>query len=337
MTVLSGPQKALISTVVVWCFIPLFALDWAGNVGNNFWPHWSVCCSLALGMTYLSINRYNKLAGLESKQLATKELVWYNNRGLLLFLVSSLLVIESISALINTPYYYYQPLFIPEAWIPDGGVFAIDPDGDNERAAKGVRALFAWLYTALSCGSIVSFYYENRSSQLIANVRNELMFGGSDDGSSSDLNSSAVVRTPAVISTLLAKHRDEKPEPLDRPSTYNDILAAMESNLQKAIEVAELLQVELAQTKSRVVDLEVEVKKREEEITQIQQYKVEMINFIEERERKSDGTEKTLSLTDSVMVGDSIMGGVKIDKQINNDPEAIARAIIEAYRSGLND
>ena len=85
MTVLSGPQKALISTVVVWCFIPLFALDWAGNVGNNFWPHWSVCCSLALGMTYLSINRYNKLAGLESKQLATKELVWYNNRGLLLF------------------------------------------------------------------------------------------------------------------------------------------------------------------------------------------------------------------------------------------------------------
>ena len=111
----------------------------------------------------------------------------------------------------------------------------------------------------------------------------------------------------------------------------------MESNLQKAIEIADLLQKELTQTKSRVVDLEVEVKKREEEITQIQQFKVKMNNFMEEKINKTDGNQKTLSLTDSVMVGDSIMGGVKIDKQINNDPEAIARAVIEAYRSGLND
>ena len=28
---------------------------------------------------------------------------------------------------------------------------------------------------------------------------------------------------------------------------------------------------------------------------------------------------------------------MKIDKQINNDPQAIARAVIEAYREGLND
>jgi vacuolar-type H+-ATPase subunit I/STV1 len=157
------------------------------------------------------------------------------------------------------------------------------------------------------------------------------MFGGDDENLSSDLNNNNTIKT------LLAKHRDEKPEPLDRPSTYNDIMAAMESNLKKAIEVAELLQNELTQTKSRVVDLEVEVKKREEEITQIQEYKVEMNNFMKEKRDKTDGDEKTLSLTDSVMVGDSIMGGVKIDKQINNDPEAIARAVIEAYRSGLND
>ena len=165
---------------------------------------------------------------------------------------------------------------------------------------------------------------------MLVGLRNELMFGDSGDLSSGLNNNIA-------ITNLLAKHRDEMPEPLDRPSTYNDIMAAMESNLQKAIEVAELLQEELTQTKSRVVDLEVEVKKREEEITQIQQYKVEMNNFMEEKRNKTDGDEKTLSLTDSVMVGDSIMGGVKIDKQINNDPEAIARAVIEAYRSGLND
>tara|TARA_Y200000002_G_scaffold59530_1_gene44927 strand:+ start:370 stop:1248 length:879 start_codon:yes stop_codon:yes gene_type:complete len=292
-------------------------------------------------MTFLSIHRYNKLASQETKQLAIKELVWYNNRGLLFFLLSLVLIIESINGIIiaDAHFYHYQPVFIPEAFIPDGGVSAIDFGGDGDSAGKvgDVGALFAWLYTTLSYGSIVSFYYENRSSRLIADVRNELMFGGSGSGSSSDLNSSAVIRTPAAIRTLLAKQRDEKPKPLDRPSTYNDIMAAMESNLQRALEVAELLQEELAQTKTRVFDLEVEVKKREEEITHIQQYKVDMINLIEEQGSKTDGAEKTLSLTDSVMVGDSIMGGVKIDKQINNDPEAIARAIIEAYRSGLND
>ena len=57
----------------------------------------------------------------------------------------------------------------------------------------------------------------------------------------------------------------------------------------------------------------------------------------ESSQSKDEDTGKSLSFTDSVMVGDSVMGGVKIDKQINNDPEAIARAVINAYRMGQND
>ena len=328
MTVLSVQQKVLISTVAVWCFIPLVIMEWSKSA--NFWPYWGICVFFALSATFFSIYRNNKLANLDTKQLVVKEPMGYQIRGVLLLILSLVLIIETISAIIDTPYNYYQPLFIPEAFIPNGGVFAIDPDGDSDTGGKGVRALFGWLYATLCYGSTTSFYYERRSGKMLVDVRNELMFGGSDDGLSSELNSNAAIRN------LLAKHRDEKPEPLDRPSTYNDIMAAMESNLQKAIEVAELLQEELTQTKSRVVELEVEVKKREVEIIEIQQYKIEMNNFIESK-TETDGNEKTLSLTDSVMVGDSIMGGVKIDKQINNDPEAIARAVIEAYRSGLND
>lgn len=327
MTVLSVQQKVLISTVAVWCFIPLVIMEWSKFA--DFSPYWGICVFFALSMICVSIYRDNKLANLDSKQLVMKEPMVFQIRGLLFFILSLVLIIEIISAIIDTPYYYYQPLFIPEAFIPNGGVFAIDPDGDSDSGGKGVRALFGWLYATLCYGSSISFYYESRSSKMLVNVRNELMFGGSNNPSSK-LNSNI------AITNLLAKHRDEKPEPLDRPSTYNDIMAAMESNLQKAIEVAELLQEELTQTKSRVVELEVEVKKREEEIIEIQQYKIEMNNFIESK-TETDGNEKTLSLTDSVMVGDSIMGGVKIDKQINNDPEAIARAVIEAYRSGLND
>ena len=57
----------------------------------------------------------------------------------------------------------------------------------------------------------------------------------------------------------------------------------------------------------------------------------------ESLQTKDEEIGKSLSFTDSVMVGDFVMGGVKIDKQINNDPEAIARAVIDAYRMGQND
>lgn len=60
-------------------------------------------------------------------------------------------------------------------------------------------------------------------------------------------------------------------------------------------------------------------------------------NMIIANSEPKDSETKSLSLTDSVMVGDSVMGGVKIDKQINNDPEAIARAVINAYKMGASD
>ena len=210
MTVLSLQQKVLISTVAVWCFIPLVIMEWSKF--DDFWPYWGICVLFALSMTCLSIYRDNKLANLDTKQLAMKEPMGYQIRGLLLFLVSLVLIIEIINAIIDTPYYYYQSLFIPDAFIPDGGVFAIDPDGDSDSGGKGVRALFVWLYTTLCYGSSISFYYENRSSKMLVGVRNELMFGDSGD-ISSGLNSNI------AITNLLAKHRDEKPEPLDRPST----------------------------------------------------------------------------------------------------------------------
>ena len=59
--------------------------------------------------------------------------------------------------------------------------------------------------------------------------------------------------------------------------------------------------------------------------------------MISENSESNVSESKSLSLTDSVMVGDSVMGGVKIDKQINNDPEAIARAVINAYKMGASD
>ena len=40
---------------------------------------------------------------------------------------------------------------------------------------------------------------------------------------------------------------------------------------------------------------------------------------------------------DSVLVGDPLFNGDKIDKQVVNDPKAIAKAAIEAYKAGRTD
>ena len=112
----------------------------------------------------------------------------------------------------------------------------------------------------------------------------------------------------------------------------------MDLQLKQAIQAAEDLKSELDKTKEIVVSLEIEVQEKDSEIKQIKESKSHFDKMIQESaESKNDSDVKSLSIADSVMVGDSIMGGVKIDKQINNDPEAIARAVIKAYRMGKND
>ena len=111
----------------------------------------------------------------------------------------------------------------------------------------------------------------------------------------------------------------------------------MEAELEKAMDAAKQLKQELDETKEKVETLEVEVQEKDIEIQQIKESKTNFDKMISEKSEEKDSETKSLSLTDSVMVGDSVMGGVKIDKQINNDPEAIARAVINAYKMGASD
>ena len=127
----------------------------------------------------------------------------------------------------------------------------------------------------------------------------------------------------------------EEEELGDEPATFEEILAAMDAELKEAIEESYRLRTELEDTKSKVVTLEKEVEEKDMFIEQIKESKDELSQSLERRENEQDG--KKLSLTDSVLVGDSIMGGMKINKQINNDPQAIAKAVIEAYREGRKD
>lgn len=121
------------------------------------------------------------------------------------------------------------------------------------------------------------------------------------------------------------------------PVTFSELLEALDSQLKEAIEEAHGLRTQLEETKSKVTTLEVEVEQKDVLIEEIEASKSSLSQRLSDREQRGQAEEKNLSLTDSVMVGDSIMGGMKIDKQVNNDPDAIARAVIAAYRAGRKD
>jgi len=134
------------------------------------------------------------------------------------------------------------------------------------------------------------------------------------------------------------------------PVTMNEIVSVMEAKLADAVAEAESLKVDLVHTQEKVVTLEREVVSKDFDIIELEEVKeqieIELKEKMEKMEKvREDETEdssdgevrKELSLQDSVMVGDALFGSTKIDKQIVNDPEAIARAAIAAYRQGKEE
>tara|TARA_B100001996_G_C18600317_1_gene569577 strand:- start:325 stop:1200 length:876 start_codon:yes stop_codon:yes gene_type:complete len=118
------------------------------------------------------------------------------------------------------------------------------------------------------------------------------------------------------------------------PATPDDVLKALAKEMEAAKAEAAFLRKELDETKDKVKGLEVELDEKKVELESIQEITKSMEKIVEDNK---DSGDKALSLQDSVMVGDNLFNGDKIDKQIFNDPVAIAKAAIEAYREGRKD
>jgi FtsZ-binding cell division protein ZapB len=190
-----------------------------------------------------------------------------------------------------------------------------------------------WPYIGL-CFTVLCFamFAMNNETLLILRMkdaRKKLLLGELPE--EEGFSDSAVTPTSSPIPPKSITESNE-------PATFAAVLQAMDLQLKQAVQAAEGLKSELDETKEKVVTLEIEVQEKDSEIKQIKESKSHFDKMIlESSESKDEGDGKSLSITDSVMVGDSVMGGVKIDKQINNDPEAIARAVINAYRMGKSD
>lgn len=197
------------------------------------------------------------------------------------------------------------------------------------RHAEQIRWPYISLCFTVLCFAILAGYNEFLLIQRMKDARRKLLLGELPEEEefsnfANTNNSSTKLPKSATVT--------------DEPATFAAVLQAMDLQLKQAIQAAEDLKSELDETKEKVVSLEIEVQEKDSEIKQIKESKSHFDKMIQEStESKNDSNVKSLSIADSVMVGDTIMGGVTIDKQINNDPEAIARAVIEAYRMGKND
>ena len=143
----------------------------------------------------------------------------------------------------------------------------------------------------------------------------------------------------SVIPSVVRNNRNanevsKRVESREQTVSAKDVLEELAKEMRAARKESELLRGQLAETKIKVSDLEVELEKKTIELEGIQAISVDMERIIQENEQPGN---KNLSLMDSVMVGDNLFNGDKIDQQIVNDPKAIAKAAIEAYKAGRQD
>lgn len=164
------------------------------------------------------------------------------------------------------------------------------------------------------------------------------LHSGSASNASTDVQAAPTASPFPIQEENDVQHQPtETPAPeRTEPVTYTDILQSLQQQLIDAMKEAQQLRSELDETREKVVVLEDQVQAKDEWIQEIESGTASFRQHLEANE-SSEEDGKQLNLTDSVMVGDSIMGGVKIDKQINNDPDAIARAVLDAYRAGRNE
>jgi hypothetical protein len=124
------------------------------------------------------------------------------------------------------------------------------------------------------------------------------------------------------------------PSSSDEAARLEDVIQSLEHQMIMARLEAETLTSELNETKEKVIVMEEELEEKSEKLDDMKTVLDNMQSIAGESE-EPDG--KSLVMSDSVLVGDALFGSTKIDSQIINDPAAIARAAIEAYREGRRD
>jgi hypothetical protein len=148
---------------------------------------------------------------------------------------------------------------------------------------------------------------------------------------------SSSLLTSQITGVASVEKQDSEDRPViesDEPARMDAVIQILEMEMQRARQETQRLKGELVEANKKVVVLNTELEEKSSELEDMKVVK-ENLESVFEEQSQSDG--KTLTMTDSVLVGDALFGSTKIDQQIVNDPLAIARAAIEAYQQGKKD
>jgi len=126
--------------------------------------------------------------------------------------------------------------------------------------------------------------------------------------------------------------------PIPPGMNMQSVVNVLEQKQKEAEIEAEKMRQQLASksaSEKQMEKMQSELARLQESMADAENTKIQMQQEMEEL-RKSGG-DSGLQMQDSVIGGDSMVGSTKIESQIINDPEAIARAAIEAYRMAKNE
>ena len=166
---------------------------------------------------------------------------------------------------------------------------------------------------------------------VLSNHKDEADEGG-------EINDSAEEEITEEIENNLEDEGEEDVESFEHkgPISFEHVLKALGKELEKSRAESSALRFELDMTKDKVQTLEIELEEKNHETKDIQNLQTNMIKMSNE-DSKKEKMGKSLSLMDSVLSGDVLFDSSKVDRQIINDPEAIAKAAINAYREGQQE
>ena len=232
--------------------------------------------------------------------------------------------------------------------VVEGRIIMPNPVLNSQPTGKESRRIFvifffSALISIITMMSFFDFFYHFNSDMEMSSKHNNqafflsmmaLGFNISGHISVKYLSANYPGETDYGLTGQVSNESREAQNDSDKPTSARAVLAELAKEMRATRIESEMLRVQLNETKEKVSNLESELEKKAEELETIQALSIDMERIVKQNENTQS---KHLSLMDSVLVGATLFNGDKIDKQIVNDPKAIAKAAIEAYKAGITE
>ena len=215
---------------------------------------------------------------------------------------------------------------------------------NRERRRSAVILLFCGLISAITMMSFLDLLNAMESRQVISQKHNAeaILFSAMALGFNISGHTAVRFLSASYSGESIANYVVKPPSRVQNSATNTpskttsarEVLQELANEMRATRVESELLRVQLTETRIQVTSLESELERKTAELEAIQALTHDMERIVRQSE---DSSQKNLSLMDAVLVGDPLFNGDKIDKQVVNDPKAIAKAAIEAYKAGRTD